>query len=161
MINRGLHTGTCQLHLPCVPWLLSSPGGFPCHVCTALPQLPINRSFSLLKSRTLFPPHLSPLSRMSYISSLTLSHCLWNFYAYVNIPCSCIKTLFSLVNLFLLIGLFAQPEEFRRWGKHFNIFFSLHSLVSQPGKLLVATLLAPWAAAAERSWAVDHRLQRW
>ena len=78
--------------------------GFSCPVCTALPQPLVYRPFSLLKSKTLFPL-FSPFSKMFYIpnvASLSLEFSC-NYHVCVNSPCTCIKLLFSSVNLSVLL----------------------------------------------------------
>lgn len=77
---------------PLGPLFLSFLGGCSCHVCFALPQLPVDFPHSLLKSNT---SHFLLCSEMSYILnavSLSLS-----FHAYVKSPHTCIKTDFLLL----------------------------------------------------------------
>ena len=54
----------------------------------------------ILKSST---PFSSFLLCSKYLIYPMLPHCLWDFYAYANSPCSCIKIWFSPINLFLFL----------------------------------------------------------
>lgn len=60
-----------------------------------------------------------------------LSHCLWNFHAYMNSSCARIKIWLSPMNLTLLIWLLAQLEELGKWEKR-KFFKSPHLFRASP-----------------------------
>nr|KAF6341472.1 hypothetical protein mMyoMyo1_011894 [Myotis myotis] len=81
MLNQGFLGRGLLVRTPC---LTVSELFF--HVCTSLPQLPINHPLSLLRSDTPSFTHFFFVQKCSIYPMLP--DCLWNFHAYVNFPCT-------------------------------------------------------------------------
>lgn len=100
IVDGSTSNGACLLDYPC---LMVS--GFPskkitCHLCSDLPQLLVNHSFSLLKSK--FPcPKFSPsLSKMSYIPNF---NSLSRIFMLIWIPHEHALKFYFLLLIWLLI----------------------------------------------------------